>query len=135
MTSKQGIGENGGNGLSDVDESDRIVTAAIRRIVGLYGTDEITDTADQESATGNASIVLRRLAASSERIDGGMISSTLRSRLTAWSAEELADLIGVSKQHIYKLAKALRMPSHRVGGAVRFDPHLIAEWWDKKATG
>jgi excisionase family DNA binding protein len=43
-------------------------------------------------------------------------------------AKELADFLAVSPITVYKMAKAGRMPSFRVGTAVRFDPRKIAEW-------
>jgi excisionase family DNA binding protein len=105
--------------MTDIDESDRIVTAAIKRTIAQGVIDTL------HASTTSAS----------EGRGAGTIASTIRSRLTAWSADDIAELIGISKQHIYKLAKAGRMPSHRIGGAVRFDPHQLADWWDEKGTG
>lgn len=61
------------------------------------------------------------------------IASQIRNRCTAWTAEELADLLALSRKHIYKLAKAKRMPSLRIGGAIRFDPHVTASWLEGKS--
>jgi excisionase family DNA binding protein len=107
--------------MSDIDESDRLVTAAIKRA----------------TAVKQVSGVIATLTASATSVPkgGATIGSTIRSRPTAWSADEFAELIDISKQHIYKLAKAGRMPSYRIGGAVRFDPQELADWWDEKATG
>lgn len=46
----------------------------------------------------------------------------------AWSASELAELLGCSGKHIYALAKSGRMPHLRIGGMIRFDPRATAEW-------
>lgn len=46
----------------------------------------------------------------------------------AITASELAALLAVSPITIYKMAKAGRMPSFRVGTAVRFDPRAVAQW-------
>jgi excisionase family DNA binding protein len=46
----------------------------------------------------------------------------------AITAGELAALLAVSPITIYKMAKAGRMPSFRVGTAVRFDPRAVAQW-------
>ena len=46
----------------------------------------------------------------------------------ALKAGELAKLLGVTRQHIYKMAAAGSLPSFRVGSAVRFDPKQVAEW-------
>jgi excisionase family DNA binding protein len=46
----------------------------------------------------------------------------------AWSASELAELLGCSGKHIYALAKTGRMPHLRIGGMIRFDPRTTATW-------
>ena len=61
------------------------------------------------------------------------LASLVRRRRTAWTAEELAEVLSLSRKHIYKLAKKGRMPSLRIGGAIRFDPHAIAAWLESKA--
>jgi excisionase family DNA binding protein len=45
---------------------------------------------------------------------------------TALKAQDLAQLFGVTQQHIYKLAATGVIPSFRVGCAVRFDPSVVA---------
>jgi excisionase family DNA binding protein len=60
------------------------------------------------------------------------LASIVRSRRTAWTAEELAEILNLSRKHIYKLAKHGRMPHTRYGGAVRFDPHITACWMESK---
>lgn len=62
------------------------------------------------------------------------LASLVRQRRTAWTAEELAEVLSLSRKHIYKLAKKGRMPSLRIGGAIRFDPHATAAWLESKAT-
>jgi excisionase family DNA binding protein len=46
----------------------------------------------------------------------------------ALTANELAEMLAVSKITIFKQAKAGRIPSFRVGTCVRFDPHSVARW-------
>jgi len=58
----------------------------------------------------------------------------LRSRRKALTAAELADLLQVSKQQIYKQAAAQKMPSFRVAGAIRFDPAAIRQWLTQRHT-
>jgi len=65
--------------------------------------------------------------------DSESLASLVRRRRTAWTAEELAEVLSLSRKHIYKLAKKGRMPSLRIGGAIRFDPHAIAAWLESKA--
>lgn len=61
------------------------------------------------------------------------LASLVRRRRRAWTAEELAEVLSLSRKHIYKLAKKGRMPSLRIGGAIRFDPHATAAWLESKA--
>jgi len=46
----------------------------------------------------------------------------------ALNARQLAALLAVSKIVVYKLAKAGRLPSFRIGTCVRFDPKAVAAW-------
>jgi excisionase family DNA binding protein len=49
-------------------------------------------------------------------------------RSGAWSAPELAELLGCTGKHIYALAKTGRLPHLRIGSMIRFDPVATAEW-------
>lgn len=46
----------------------------------------------------------------------------------ALTADELAQLLNVSRVTVFKLAKTGRIPSFRIGTCVRFDPWAIAAW-------
>jgi len=46
----------------------------------------------------------------------------------ALTAEELAEMLTVSRITIFKQAKAGRIPSFRIGTCVRFDPRAVAQW-------
>ena len=46
----------------------------------------------------------------------------------ALTANELADLLTVSKITILKKAKSGRIPSFHIGANVRFDPRSVARW-------
>jgi excisionase family DNA binding protein len=50
----------------------------------------------------------------------------------ALKASDLARLLGVTHQHIYRQAAKGSIPSFRVGAAVRFDPAAVAEWLERK---
>ena len=56
----------------------------------------------------------------------------LESSERALKATELATILGVTRQHVYKMAAQGTIPSFRIGAAVRFDPGLIAEWLRRK---
>jgi len=52
----------------------------------------------------------------------------LEARSGAMKVAELCELLGVDDKHIYRMAARGQLPSFRVGGAVRFDPHEVANW-------
>jgi excisionase family DNA binding protein len=52
----------------------------------------------------------------------------------AWSASELAELLGCSGKHIYALAETGRMPHLRIGGMIRFDPRITAAWLRERSV-
>jgi excisionase family DNA binding protein len=41
---------------------------------------------------------------------------------------EVADVLGLNKKTIERMARAGRIPSFKIGNQVRFDPRLLAEW-------
>ena len=42
--------------------------------------------------------------------------------------KDVAAELGVTKQKIYEMAATGKLPHVRVGGALRFDPVLLARW-------
>jgi excisionase family DNA binding protein len=46
-------------------------------------------------------------------------------------ARDMAKLFQVTPQHVYKMAASGRLPSFRLAGAIRFDPHELATWLRK----
>jgi excisionase family DNA binding protein len=60
------------------------------------------------------------------------ILQTLESKEHALKGGELAKLLRVTRQHIYKMAAASAIPSFRIGAAVRFDPKQVAEWLTRR---
>lgn len=60
------------------------------------------------------------------------IIQTLEARDQAMKAGEIARLLGVTRQHIYKMAADGRIPSFQIGDSVRFDPAQVAEWLRRK---
>ena len=56
------------------------------------------------------------------------LADQIESYRHALRAAELAELLSVSRITIFKLAKAGRIPSFRVGCCVRFDPRAVAKW-------
>lgn len=56
----------------------------------------------------------------------------VREKQEALRVRDLARLLGVSSQQIYKMAASGEIPSFKVANAVRFDPHETAEWLKEK---
>lgn len=63
----------------------------------------------------------------------------LRDRLAAYdraiTAAELATLLAVQPDMIYKQARKGGIPHIRIGTAVRFDPKVILEWLQQQQFG
>jgi excisionase family DNA binding protein len=71
---------------------------------------------DSKNLSGRSSYQLRSLA------------SRIKAIHHAMTAEELADLLRVSRLTILCRAKRGTIPSFRVGSCVRFDPANISKW-------
>ena len=46
----------------------------------------------------------------------------------ALTVKELASMLSISATNLYNQARAGRIPSLRIAGSIRFDPHLTAVW-------
>lgn len=46
----------------------------------------------------------------------------------ALTANEIAAILGLSHQTVFRMAKAGRIPCFRIGTCVRFDPFTVAAW-------
>jgi excisionase family DNA binding protein len=62
------------------------------------------------------------------------VIDTIRSKGAFLTADELSELLSLSRKHIYKLAKGGRIPHYRLGGTVRFDPKATAEWLEERSV-
>jgi len=60
------------------------------------------------------------------------LSKTVRERKTAMTVADVAEILTVSQRQVYKLVEDGKLPSFRLGGAIRFDPHLLANWLYKE---
>jgi excisionase family DNA binding protein len=56
------------------------------------------------------------------------IVEQIEQRASALRVNELAELLQVTPQHIYRLASEGLIPCFRIEGAIRLDPHEIADW-------
>lgn len=61
------------------------------------------------------------------------ITDIIRNHRTFWTADELSEVLAISRKHVYKLAKSGRIPCYRMGGAIRFDPEDTAQWLEERA--
>lgn len=74
---------------------------------------------------------LQRFAPARDLFPAGVIQA-LEAKENALRARELAKLLGVSRQHVYRMAAGEGLPFFRMGRAVRFDPKQVAGWLSRK---
>jgi hypothetical protein len=60
------------------------------------------------------------------------IIEQIEQRSSALKVSELAGLLQVTPQHIYRLASAGFIPCFRIEGAIRLDPQEVAIWLKNK---
>jgi excisionase family DNA binding protein len=65
-------------------------------------------------------------------MQSSQIADQIELSLHALTANELAEVLSVSRVTIFKQAKAGRIPSFRIGTCVRFDPRTVADWLRKQ---
>ena len=63
------------------------------------------------------------------------LADILKGMKRAMTAAELAALLSISRQQIYKLAAQSRVPYFRISGSLRFDPGVIAQWLTERGDG
>ena len=56
----------------------------------------------------------------------------IEARNEALRVRDIARILGVSAQQIYKMAARGQIPSFRVANAIRFDPQVFATWLREK---
>lgn len=61
------------------------------------------------------------------------IIERIRRSKSALTALQLAGMLGFTSRHIQAMAKCGKIPSYRIGGAVRFDPVHTADCLQSKA--
>ncbi len=53
-------------------------------------------------------------------------------RSEALRVSDIAPILGISIQQVYKMAASGQIPSFRVASSVRFDPQVFADWMREK---
>lgn len=56
----------------------------------------------------------------------------VREKQEALRVRDVAQLLGVSQQQIYKMAAKGEIPSFKIANAVRFDPQETADWLNQR---
>lgn len=54
--------------------------------------------------------------------------NAIESKTEALRVRDVAPLLGVSIQQVYKMAAKGQIPSFRIASSVRFDPEIFAMW-------
>jgi len=63
------------------------------------------------------------------------LASRIEKHESALSAQELAKFLNCTRSHVLKRAKSGKIPSYRIGGMVRFDPAITADWLRSRRVG
>ena len=71
---------------------------------------------------------------SNELLNSTDLVERLEANKSALKARDLAEIFGVTQQHIYKMAALGVIPCFRVGASVRFDPGTVAEWLRRRMS-
>jgi excisionase family DNA binding protein len=56
----------------------------------------------------------------------------LKTRRSALTVKELAELLSLSQREIYKLAATNQIPHFKIGSSVRFEPSTILVWLEAR---
>lgn len=57
------------------------------------------------------------------------IAIQLESMDHALTVPVVAKLLGFSRSALYEMVNDCRIPHHRIGSSIRFDPQELADWW------
>lgn len=51
-----------------------------------------------------------------------------------WTADDVAAHVKMHPQTVYRMAREGRIPSYKIGSALRFRPSEVREWAESQAT-
>lgn len=63
------------------------------------------------------------------------LAELVEQRSDALRVRDIAPILGISIQQVYKMAASGQIPSFRVATSVRFDPQVFADWMRQKYPG
>lgn len=63
------------------------------------------------------------------------IASQIEARRSTLTVDEFAELLNVSDKTIYKAIDRGSLPAFHIGGAIRLDPKMTADWLRRQTTG
>ncbi|MFW6118874.1 MAG: helix-turn-helix domain-containing protein [Planctomycetota bacterium] len=63
------------------------------------------------------------------------MNSQASARPPLTSVGKIAERLGVSRATVYRWAKDGELPHYRVGDVLRFDPHEIERWLQRRRVG
>jgi predicted DNA-binding transcriptional regulator AlpA len=99
-----------------------------------HGFDRIADRIEDAFALRKHQIRLPyvRLQGCPEREEDMTILEQIEQRSSALKVNELAEMLQVTPQHIYRMASSGLIPCFRIEGAIRLDPKEIVNWLRSK---
>ena len=59
---------------------------------------------------------------------------SLRATRTPLTTKQAAEMLGIHPMTIYKWSRTGRIPTLRLGGALRFDPQALAAWLEDRSV-
>jgi excisionase family DNA binding protein len=71
---------------------------------------------------------------SSDPLDSLDLATRIERRKEALTVPELAAFIRLSRKQVYALTARGIIPSYRIRGSIRFDPHRVADWLRSQAA-
>lgn len=63
-------------------------------------------------------------------MDGYDMRRMIAEHIGALTAVELAEILGMHRNTIFRLAQDTVIPSYQLGGSIRFNPVQVLEWYD-----
>jgi excisionase family DNA binding protein len=56
----------------------------------------------------------------------------LKTKRSAMTVKEVAEILSLSQREIYKLAASNQIPHFKIGSSVRFEPSMVLTWLEER---